>query len=171
MCTPTSQPDLISLDQIKGRILVLRGHRVLLDSDIANFYGIPTGRLNQTMGLKARWFPSDLRFQLTPDELRSNSSHPVMRMRPQITTPYLPWAFTELGVIMAATVLTSPRAIQMDLVIVRSFVGLRHLAVGHRALERMLAGVETEAGAHDEQLGAIGEALRQLAAPIKPKRR
>jgi hypothetical protein len=148
--------------------MILRGHRILLDADLAAFYGVTTKSLNQAVKRNVDRFPSDFRFQLTLEE--------VANLRSQIVTSslgyggrrYQPFAFTEHGVLMAATVVNSPRAVQMSLVVMRAFVALRRLILDHKALAGKLAELDARVGAHDEQLAAIIEAIRQLAAPSGP---
>jgi hypothetical protein len=103
---------LIPLDQIQTRILVIRGCRVLLDSDLASFYGVQTFRLNEAVKRNAARFPGDFLFQLTSEEVALNSSQFAMSSGRHRGRIYRPFAFTEHGALMAATVLNSPRAVQ-----------------------------------------------------------
>jgi hypothetical protein len=152
----------VPLDRVQTKILVFRGQRVLLDADLAAFYGVPTSRFNEAVSRNAERFPADFRFQLTHEEvadLKSQSaisSHGGRRK--------LPWVFTEHGALMAANVLNSLRAAQMSVVIVRAFVALRQLVFDQNALSEKLAELEARVGAHDEELTAIVEAIRQLSA-------
>ena len=115
--------DLIPLDRIQTHILVIRGCRVLLDSDLASFYGVQTSRLNEAVKRNANRFPSDFRFQLTPEEV----SHLISQFA--ISNPRrgglrkMPFAFTEHGALMAATVLNSPRAVQSRTPIIATWPG------------------------------------------------
>jgi hypothetical protein len=126
-------------------IHVIRRQRVMFDSDLARLYGVPTHRLNQAIKPNADRFPADFRFQLIREEYANlisqivisnsepvikqadalNSSQFVMSSRKHRGAAYLPWAFTEHGALMAATVLNSPRAVQMSLFVVRAFVQMR----------------------------------------------
>ena len=151
------------------RIVVLRGHRVLLDSDLAHFYGVPTKRFNEAVKRNAARFPSDFSFQITGEE--------VANLRSQFATSslghgghrYRPFAFTEHGALMAANVLNSPHAIQMSIVVVRAFFALRRTILDHKALSSSLAELDARVGAHDEQLAEIVEAIRRLTAPDGPE--
>lgn len=116
-------------------------------------------------------FPRDLCFQLTPEELSANWSQIATSSGPYRGAAYRPWAFTEHGAVMAATILNSRRAIQMSLVIIRAFVALRRMALDQKALAEKLAELDERVGAHDEQLSAVIEAIRQLAAPAEPEPR
>jgi hypothetical protein len=158
----------IALDQIQSRILVVRGQRVLLDSDLSRFYGVPTHRFNEAMKRNVDRFPDDFRFKLTHQELSSMSSQFAMTSarRP---AAYLPWAFTEHGALMAANVLNSPHAVQMSIVVVRAFFALRRMILDHKVLSSKLAELDARVGAHDERLSEIIEAIRQLTAPGGPE--
>lgn len=180
--------DLISSDQIQIRILALRGHRVLLDADLAAFYGVPTFRFNEAIKRNAERFPADFRFQLTREEhvrlisqfaissadmagaeaAKTGSAPAMMSPRRHGGSRKLPWAFTEHGALMAATVLNSTRAVQMSLVIVRAFVALRRMVADQAALAGKLAELESRVGAHDEQLAALIAAIRQLTDSPEP---
>jgi len=175
-----SKSAIASPDQIQSRILTLRRHRVLLDADLAAFYGVPTHRFNEAVKRHAGRFPDDFRFQLTREEHSDLISQSAISSADVTGTDEasprrhggvrkLPWAFTEHGALMAATVLNSPRAVQMSLVIVRAFVALRRLVADHRMLAAKLAELDSLVGAHDKQLAAIIEAIRQLMASPDPE--
>jgi len=158
---------LIPVEPIQNHILVLRGQRVLLDADLAALYGVSTKRLNEQVKRNARKFPEDFVFQLTPREkaeVVANCDH-LKNLRFAKTRPY---AFTEHGAIQAANVLNSETATTMSVAVVRAFVRLRQMIVNHKALAAKLAELDSRVGAHDEQLAAIIEAIRQLTAPPGP---
>jgi ORF6N domain len=167
-CSMTKN-EAVALDQIQSRIFVLRGHRVLLDMDLAAFYGVPTKSLNRALKRNANRFPDDFCFQLTIEE--------VTNLRYQIGTSslshgghrYRPFAFTEHGALMAANVLNSPHAVQMSLVVVRAFFALRRMILDHKALSSKLAELDARIGVHDEQLVEIVEAIRYLTSPEGPE--
>ncbi|MEO6326445.1 MAG: ORF6N domain-containing protein [Thermoanaerobaculia bacterium] len=155
---------------VESRILTIRGAQVILDSDLAAIYGVPTKALNQAVKRNFERFPSDFRLQLAADEagLRSQSvtSKPGRGGRRS-----LPWAFTEHGAIMAATVLNSPRAVEMSLFVVRAFVHLRDYARTHAELAKQLELLERRVTGHDEDLKQVIAALRGLLEPAaKPRR-
>ncbi len=163
-----TKTEAIALGQIQSRIFVLRSQRVLLDSDLARFYGVPTKRLNEALKRNADRFPADFCFQLTNEEVAilrsqfatSSSGHGGHR--------YHPFAFTEHGALMAANVLNSPRAVQMSIVVVRAFFALRRMILDHKALASKLAELDARIGAHDEHLVEIVEAIRRLTDPERP---
>jgi hypothetical protein len=156
--------ELILAEHIQSRILVLRGQRVLLNSDLARLYGVPTKRLNEQVRRNARKFPEDFVFQLTPTE-RAEVVAKCDHLRALRFSPTLPYAFTEHEAIQAANILNSEAATVMSVQVVRAFVRLRQMLVNHKALAAKLAELDARVGAHDEQLAALVEAIRQLATP------
>jgi len=161
--------EIVPLDQIQRRILVLRGHRVLLDRDLAAFYGVPTKALNQAVRRNDDRFPADFRFVLTRQEVASLKSQIVTSNVGRGGIRKLPSAFTEHGILMAATVLNSARAVQMSIIIVRVFAALRRMVVAQKELAEKLDELDARVGAHDAQLAEIIDALRQLLTPPGPE--
>ena len=161
---------LIPIEQIQCRILVLRGVRVLLDADLAGLYGVPTKRLNEQVKRNARRFPEDFVFRLTADE-KSEVVAKCDHLRNLRFAKSLPFAFTEHGAIQASNVISTPAAEEMGVMVVRAFVRLRMLLVNHKALSAKLAELDQRVGAHDDQIGAIVEAIRRLTAPEGPRHR
>jgi hypothetical protein len=152
---------------IEQRILNMRGHRVVLDADLAEIYGVQTRALNQAVRRNLDRFPDDFMFQLTASEKRevvTNCDH-LSRLR---YSPTLPRAFTEHGALMVASVLNSPRAVEISLYVVRAFVRLREMAASNRDLARKLAALESK---YDAQFKTVFAAIRQLMTPSEPKRR
>lgn len=153
---------------IESRILLLRGHRVMFDSDLALIYGVTTKRLNEQVRRNIDRFPTDFGFQLTPKELR------ILRSQDATSSwggrRYLPWVFTEHGALMLASVLTSSIAIQASIQVVRAFVRLREILGNHEELARRLDELETR---YDGQFKVVFDAIRQLmdSAPEPPDRR
>lgn len=174
--TSSKNTPAASVGQIARTIVVLRGQRVLLDSELAALYGVPTKRLNEQVRRNRKRFPEDFTFRLTSEETEA--------LRSQIATlktgrgqhrKYLPYAFTEHGAIQAANVLNSPRAVEMGIYVVRAFVQLRDVLASNRELARRLneleSRLEKKLTTHDEAITAMLSAIRQLmAAPTKPKR-
>jgi ORF6N domain len=162
----------VAPEQIASAILVLRGHRVLLDAELAALYGVTTKRLNEQVKRNAARFPGDFIFHLTPAETvalnRSQNATGSQKHRDPRFTPY---AFTEHGAIMTATILSSPRAVEMSLYVVRAFVRLRELLASNTALARKLDELERKYQHHDEAIAAILSAIRELTNPPAPKRR
>jgi phage regulator Rha-like protein len=160
---------------IARTIVILRGQKVLLDADLALLYGVPTKRLNEQVRRNANRFPADFMFQLT--------DHEVIALRSQIATSkprrggrrYLPYAFTEHGAIMAATILNTPRAIEVSVYVVRAFVQLREVLATHKQLAERLdvleSKIERKLATHDRALADIISAIRELMAPPDPEKR
>ena len=178
----TQQHAMLPLEAITHRILVVRSQKVLLDSDLAALYGVETKRFNEAVRRNAARFPGDFMFQLTAEEfaaLRSSDDEPAGRGRHR---KYLPYAFTEHGAIMAASVLNSPRAIEVSMYVVRAFVRLRELALTHQDLAKRLDALEEKtellAMQHESfsrntrvQLKQVFDALRELMTPPEPTKR
>jgi hypothetical protein len=178
MSEPTHhEAALLPLEAITHSILVLRGQKVLLDADLAALYGVQTRRLNEQVRRNQARFPKDFIFELTPQEFAN--------LKSQFATSSwggrrkLPLAFTEHGAIMTATVLATPRAVEVSVYVVRAFVRLRELATQHADLAKRLSELEdkTEALAlnHDtfsrntrNQLKQVFDALRELMTPPTP---
>src|SRR5918992_3250577 len=134
--TTNKDTEFVSIERISQSILILRGQRVLRDSDLAALYGVSTKRFNEQVKRNLARFPADFAFQLSDDEaesLRSQIATLKTRGRGQ-HRKYLPYAFTEHGAIMAATILNSPRAVEMSVHVVRAFVQLRDLLSSNRQL-------------------------------------
>ena len=162
---------LILIDQIEPMILTLRGHKVILDKNLAELYGVPTWRLNEQVKRNRRRFPDDFMFQLEIDEVEALRSQNAISKSGRGGRRYSPYAFTEHGAIMAASVLNSPRAVEVSVFVVRAFVKLRQLLASHADLARKVDALEKK---YDAQFKVVFDAIRQLMAPLpeeRPKRR
>jgi len=162
---------LIPVERIERVIFLIRGQKVILDADLAKIYGVSTKKLNQAVKRNTHRFPSKFLFQLTQqekDEVVTVCDH----LRNLKYSPFLPFAFTEHGAIMVASVLNSERAIQVSVFVVRAFIRLREMVSTHRELSRRLAELEKRLESHDEQIQMILKAIKQLMAPPeKPTKR
>jgi len=162
--------DIIPIDAIARRITVVRGQRVIVDSDLADLYGVSTGAFNQAIKRNKERFPEDFGFQLTQEEydfLRSQTV--ILKTGRGQHRKYLPYAFTEAGALQAASLLNSPRAIQAGIFVHRAFVQLRDLLATHKNIAKQLTELEKRVSGHDKDLVAIVDALRQLLNPAEPK--
>ena len=163
----------LPIEQVAQCIVLLRGQKVILDADLAALYGVPTKRFNEQVRRNLERFPADFMFQLTNQELRNlrsqfatSSSAPAWGGR-----RYLPCAFTEHGAIMAATILNSPRAIEMSVYVVRAFVQLRDILTHNRAFAAKLSELERKLASHDQAIAGLVTAIRELMAPPEPKQK
>jgi len=161
---------LIPFERIGSAIRLVRGQKVLLDNDLAQLYGVETRALNQAVKRNAERFPEDFMFQLSADEaaawLRSRSQFVILKRGENIK--YRPYAFTEQGVAMLSGVLHSPRAVAVNIEIMRAFVQLRRMLLSNASLARKLEALEKQ---YDAQFKVICEAIRQLTEPpARPKR-
>jgi hypothetical protein len=153
----------ISLSAIEQRIHLIRGKRVMLDSDIAILYEVETRVLNQAVSRNLNRFPEDFAFQLTSEEFASLRSQSVILKSGRGThRKYLPYVFTEYGVTMLASVLKSERAVDASIAVVRAFVHLRELLVTHADLAKRINDLEKK---YDGAFAEIFKAIRQLMTP------
>jgi len=160
------------IERIADRILLVRGHKVLLDADLATLYGVSTKRFNEQVRRNSTRFPDDFMFRLSAEEWVS--------LRSQIATlktgrgrhrKYLPVAFTEHGTIMAATILNSPRATEVSVYVVRAFVRLREFLAAHKDLARQLEEHEKKLRSHDQAIAGLINTIRRLMDPPEPPKR
>src|SRR5258708_21182353 len=155
---------------VESRILFLRHQRVILDADIAELYGVPVRQLNQQVKRIQERFPSDFVFQLTAKEDEILRSQIVISRETHGGRRYRPFAFTEHGAIMAATVLNSEGAVQMSVFVVRAFVRLREMLATNRRLAGKIDELENRLDTHDSAIQDLVEALKELMTPKKPSR-
>ncbi len=169
---------LVPAEFIERKIYFIRGQKVMMDSDLAELYGVPTKVLNQAVKRNIKRFPKDFMFQLNIKE--TNSLHlvsqfviPNVNMRSQSVTASkrnignLPYVFTEQGVAMLSSVLNSNRAIEMNIAIMRVFVRIRELMLSHKDIAKRLDDLEQK---YDGQFASIFDAIRQLIVEkVKPK--
>ena len=161
--------EFVPVERIARAILVIRGEKVMLDSDLAALYGVTTGNLNKAVKRNAERFPIDFMFQLDAEEVANLkfqfgiSSWGGRRRRP--------YAFTEQGVAMLSSVLNSERAVKVNIAIMRAFVKLRGTLDTNREFARKFAELERRVGKHDEEIAVILEAIRQLMATPEKSRR
>lgn len=162
---------LIPAERIERAILLIRGQKVLLDSDLAELYGVETKALNQAVKRNLARFPADFMFRLNRDEIRElNRSQIVTGSQKHRDPRFAPYAFTEQGVAMLSSVLRSERAVAVNIEIMRAFVRLREILSSHADLARRLDELEKK---YDAQFRAVFDAIRQLMRPppTAPKRR
>lgn len=158
---------LIPIDHIQQKILRIREYNVILDADLAAFYGVTTKALNQAVKRNPGRFPEDFMFQLTPEEKEEVVT--VCDHLPGLKfSPHPPRAFTEHGAIMAASVLNSQRAADVSVFIVRAFIRLRQTFGEQHKLAEKLTELENKLAQHDQQICAIVQAIRQLTSPKPP---
>ena len=148
---------------VESRIFVQRGQKVILDSDLAELYGVPVKRLNEQVKRNRERFPQDFMFQLSAEEEQSLRSQNATSKRGG--RRYLPYAFTEHGAIMAATVLNSERAVEMSVFVVRAFVRLREVLATNQQLAGKIDELERRLDTHDASIQELIEAIRELMEP------
>lgn len=173
MPTPATAIEPLSIGDVAQRIVFICGQRVLLDTDLAAFYGEATKRFNQQVSRNRARFPEDFMFQLRDDKFTA------LRLQSATLKPgrgqhrkYLPYAFTEHGAIMAATLLNNPRATALSIYVVRAFVALRGLLSANQELATKLHLLERKVTVHERNIAELADAMAELltAPPPPPKR-
>src|SRR3989339_321916 len=161
------EASLVPLELVERKIYLIRGMKVMLDSDLAELYQVKTRTLNQAVKRNMERFPSDFMFQLNTKEISA-----VLRSRSQIVTlkrgqniKYLPYAFTEQGVAMLSAVLKSERAVQMSIIIVRAFIKLREMLATHKNLVREFEKMKKTQKNHGQHIVNILNVISQLLNP------
>lgn len=156
--------DTLLPETIAQKILMIRGNRVMIDADLAELYGVPTRGLNQAVRRNPERFPPDFMFQLTAEEKQEVITK-CDHLRKLKFSSYLPYAFTEHGALMLGNVLKSPRAIEVSLLVVRTFVQLREWLSSHKELAAKLEELDRKVSGHDQAIAGLIEAIRQLMQP------
>ena len=159
-----------SAEQIEGRIYLLRGEKVMLSTDLAELYGVEPRILVQAVKRNGDRFPKDFMFQLTEAEFQDLKSHIVISSWGGLRRA-APYAFTEQGVAMLSSVLRSKRAVQVNIAVMRAFVGLRATVASHKELASKLTELERKMTDHDGHIQTLFEAIRQLIEPPQGKGR
>lgn len=162
--------EIIPQQIIERKIYLARGHKVMLDKDLAELYGVKPIRLREQVKRNLKRFPDDFMFQLNEQEIEIMVSQNAIPSRKHLGG-YQPYVFTEQGVAMLATVLNSETAIQANIAIMRAFVKLREILSTHKELSYKLAQLEKKMEKHDDEIKVIFNAIRQLMAPSETKKR
>ena len=162
------QMAVVPVERIERAILSIRGEKVMLDSDLAELYGVETKRLNEQVRRNLARFPADFMFQLTPVEFDNLRSQIATSSSEYGGRRYLPYVFTEHGALMLANVLNSERAAKTSVQVVRAFVRLRQMLASNAELARKLEALEKK---YDRQFKIVFDGIRRLMSPPEPKRR
>lgn len=158
----------VPVELIERRIYLIRGHKVMLDSDLADLYQVETFNLNKAVKRNLDRFPEDFMFQLTKEEAESLTFQIGMSKKGRGGRRTLPYVFTEHGVAMLSSVLNSDRAVQMNILIIRAFIKLREMIASHKDLARKIEEIERTQKKQGQQISAIIQHL--IEVPAKPKR-
>jgi hypothetical protein len=162
---------ILDPQELERRIFVVRGQRVMLDSDLATLYGVPVKRLNEQVQRNRERFPGDFAYQLTAQEFTDLKSQIATSSLGHGGKRKLPWVFTEHGVAMLSSVLRSPRAVDVNIAIMRAFVRMRQLIATPGDLVNQLVELAKTVQLHDKQISQIAEVLKRLMEPPpQPKR-
>lgn len=161
--------EIIQLDSIEKKIFLIRGHKVMLDSDLAMLYGVSTKVFNQAIKRNQNRFPPDFMFKLDPDEHEALRSQIVTLKQPRGKhRKYLPYVFTEQGIAMLSGILNSERAVSVNIEIMRTFVRIRQMLISNTALARKLKALEKK---YDEQFKMVFEAIYSLMDTNETKKK
>jgi hypothetical protein len=167
--TKPDRRSVVPIERIESAIFLVRGHKVMVDRDLAALYGVTTFNLNKAVKRNADRFPEDFMFQLTAEEADALRFQVGMsKGKGRGGRRYLPYVFTEQGVAMLSSVLRSKRAVQVNVEIMRAFVRLRRMLASNEDLARKLAALEKK---YDAQFKVVFDAIRELMAPPVPKKR
>lgn len=156
---------IVTLDQLERRIYEIRGYKVMLDTELAELYGVTTFRLNEAVKRNKGRFPDDFMFRLDAAERESLTSQIAMSKTGRGGRRTLPYVFTEQGVAMLSSVLKSERAVQVNIAIMRAFVNMRRLVATNEDIARKLAAIEKKLGQHDGHFREVFAAIRAMMAP------
>jgi len=159
--------ELVPVEIIESKIYLIRGHKVMLDSELAELYEVETKVLIQAVKRNVQRFPEDFMFQLNDREFMNLRSQTVTSSSGHGGRRYIPYVFTEQGVAMLSSVLNSERAVQVNIAIIRAFVKLREMLSTNKDLARKLADMEKK---YDSQFKIVFDAIRQLMTPAEPKK-
>ena len=154
---------IIPIEIVEKKILFIRGHKVILDRDLADLYGVTTGNLNKAVSRNIERFPDDFMLQLTEDEFSDLKFH--FGRSSWGGTRKLPRAFTQEGIAMLSGVLKSERAIKVNVTIMRTFVKLREMISSSKEFSRKLDDLERKVSSHDQAITGLIHAIRELAKP------
>ena len=162
---------LLPLELIEKRIYLIRNQKVMMDTHLAELYGVETKILNKAVSRNLERFPDDFMFQISKEEWNSLKFRFGTSKKGRGGRRYLPYAFTEQGVAILSSVLKSKRAVQVNIQIMRAFVKLREILSTHKELALTLKELELKVDSHDRQIQAIFDVINQLIAPSDPPKR
>ncbi|MDP2815138.1 MAG: ORF6N domain-containing protein [Rectinemataceae bacterium] len=162
--------ELVPVSDIERQIFLIRGHKVMIDRDLARLYQVPTKVMNQTIKRNQDRFPDGFMFRLSPQETRElvTNCDRFTKLKHSSATPF---AFTEYGVAMLSSVLRSKRAIRINIQIIQTFIRLRQWALTHKDLAQKIAELENKSRTHDKHIQNIFEAIRELINPPEQPRK
>jgi hypothetical protein len=160
---------VVPVELIERKILLIRGQKVMLDSDLAELYGVASKRLNEQVRRNSGRFPEDFVFQLTVEEISAlRSQFATLKKGRGRHRKYAPYVFTEHGALMAASVLNSEKAVETSLFVIRAFVRLREMISSHKTLAKKLDELETKLEGHETSITEIVKVIQYLTQPEGP---
>jgi hypothetical protein len=164
--------NLIPIERVERRIYLIRGQKVMLDRDIAELYGVETKALKQAVRRNMARFPEDFMFELTNKEFQNWRSQFVTSNSDRIGLRWKPFAFTEQGIAMLSGIIQSPKAVQVNIMIMRAFVKIRQMIFAHKDLAQKIKELEGRVGGHDQQIKGLFDAIQKMVeVEEQPKKR
>lgn len=164
--------DLVPVEVIERRVYLIREQKVMVDSDLAELYQVPTKSLNLAVRRNSMRFPEDFMFRLSQEEAGSLRFQTETSKTGRGGRRYLPYVFTEQGIAMLSSVLKSDRAVLVNIAIMRAFVKLREIMSTHKDLAHKIDALEGKYAKHDQQIQVVFDAIKKLLQPpASPKRR
>jgi hypothetical protein len=161
----------VAVTLIERRIYLIREQKVMIDTDLAQLYGVPTFRLNEAVKRNRKRFPADFMFQLSKKEAESLTSQFAISKKGRGGRRTMPYVFTEQGVAMLSSVLNSEQAIQVNIAIMRAFVKLRQMLESNEELNRKFTSVIRKLATHDKYFAVVFDELKKLTTqPIRSRR-
>lgn len=167
----TTRSLAVSVQIVERKIYLIRGHKVMIDVDLAELYGVPTRTLNQQIQRNSKRFPEDFMFRLNKEEAENLRSQFVTSRSGRGGRRTTPYAFTESGVAMLSTVLNSERAIEVNITIMRAFIRLRQMLESNEELNRKFAAVIRKLATHDKYFRVVFDELKKLSEQPTPSRK
>ena len=161
---------LVPHDIIEGKILLVRGKKIMLDSDLAALYGVETKQLTRQVRRNIDRFPDDFMFQLTREEYNELLRCQIGTLKRGQHSKYLPYAFTEHGILMLSSVLNSKKSIQVNIQIMRTFTKLREMLFSYKELQKKIEAMERRHAKHDEHFQIIFKTIKQMLNPPVEKK-
>lgn len=167
----TTRSLAVSVQIVERKIYLIRGHKVMIDVDLAELYGVPTRTLNQQIQRNRKRFPEDFMFQLNKEETENLRSQVVSSRSGRGGRRTMPYAFTEPGVAMLSSVLNSERAIEVNITVMRAFIRLRQMLESNEELNRKFAAVIRKLATHDKYFRVVFDELKKLTEQPTPSRK
>ena len=165
-----TEKTLVPQEIIEGKILLIKGKKIMLDSDLAMLYGVETKQLTRQVRRNIDRFPNDFMFQLSRDEYNELLRRQFGTLKRGQYSKYLPYAFTEHGILMLSSILNSKKAVQVNIQIMRTFTKLREMMLSYKDLQKKIEAMERKHAKHDEHFQIIFKTIKEMLNPPVEKK-